>query len=254
MATGDQNDFVARLGMTLPLHWFPDTAPVLSALLNGIASGAAFVYGLIQYARLQTRIKTATDGWLDLISADFFATHFPRRAGEMDNAFRARILLELFRPRATRGAVIRVLQDLTGRTPVVFEPARPADTGAYGTLQSGLSGCLSTCGYGLAGGYGSLLLPYQAFVTAFTPLSSGIPYVTGYGQPSIGGGVGGYGAGAMEYGDLAMIVGALTAADIYAAVDSVKPVATILWTRIAAGAAPIGQVLDIGTVGGSPFE
>lgn len=253
MATGDQNDFVGRLRMTLPVHWFPDAAPVLAAVLNGIANAAVFVYGLIQYARLQTRIRTATDGWLDLISGDFFGLNFPRRAGESDASFRARILLELFRPRATRGAVIRVVQDLTGRTPLVFEPARPADTGVYGTLANGLAGCLSTLGYGLAGGYGSLLLPYQAFVTAFPPLSSGIPYVAGYGYPA-GGGVGGYGTGTAEYGDLDMIVGALTEADVYAAIDSVKPVATILWTRITAGETPISQVLDIGTVGGSPFE
>ena len=259
MATGDQNDFVARLRMTLPLHWFPDAAPVLTALLNGIASAAAFVYGLIQYARQETRIRTATDGWLDLISGDFFGLAFPRRAGESDASFRARILLELFRPRATRAAVVRVLQDLTGETPLIFEPARPADTGAYGSLEGGLAACLSTLGYGLAGGYGSLLLPYQAFVRAFPPLVSGIPLVAPYGEASYAGGTeggpGGYGTGAFEYGSLEMIVGALTEAEVYGAVDSVKPVATILWTRIeATPPPPIDQLLDIGTVDGRPFD
>ena len=36
------------------------------------------------------------------------------------------------RERNTRNAVISVLTDLTGRTPLVFEPSRPADTGGYG--------------------------------------------------------------------------------------------------------------------------
>ncbi len=249
MATGDQSDFVSRLRMTLPLRWFPDTAPVLTALLAGIASAAAFVYGLIVYARLQTRIKTATDDWLDLISADFFGGRFPRKPGETDASFRSRILLEIFRQRATRKGVVLAVQELTGTTPAIFEPARPADTGVYGTLAAGLSGCLSTLGYGLAGGYGSLLLPYQAFVTVFPPLSSGIPFVAGYGDPAAG-----YGSGAAEYGSLALVSGSLTEADIYAAVDGVKPVAAILWTRIAAGETPISQILDIGTAGGSPFE
>jgi hypothetical protein len=52
-----------------------------------------------------------------------------------------------------------------------------------------------------------------------------------YGATS--GGPGGYGVAArLEYASLSMIQGAVTDADIYAAVDSVKPAGTILWARI----------------------
>lgn len=218
MATGDQSDILQRLKATLP-RWFGDSTPILDALLQGLAWAGSFVYSLISYARLQTRIKTATDGWLDMIAADFFGSSLSRAANQSDTSFRARIIINLFRERATRGGVIKVLQDLTGRTPIVFEPQRPADTGAYSAPNSG---------YGVAGGYGSLLLPCQAFVNAFRPTGTGIPLVAGYGIST-----GGYGvASRAELASMDMIQGAVTDADIYAAIDSVKPAGTTLWTRI----------------------
>lgn len=218
MATGDQSDILQRLKATLP-RWFGDSTPILDALLQGLAWAGSFVYSLISYARLQTRIKTATDGWLDMIAADFFGSFLSRAANQSDASFRARIIINLFRERATRGGVIKVLQDLTGRTPLVFEPQRPMDTGAYSAPNSG---------YGMAGGYGSLLLPCQAFVTAFRPTGTGIPLVAGYGIST-----GGYGvASRAELASMDMIQGAVTDADIYAAIDSVKPAGTTLWTRI----------------------
>lgn len=218
MATGDQSDILQRLKASLP-RWFGDSTPILDALLQGLAWAGSFVYSLISYARLQTRIKTATDGWLDMIAADFFGSFLSRAANQSDASFRARIIINLFRERATRGGVIKVLQDLTGRTPLIFEPQRPLDTGAYSAPNSG---------YGMAGGYGSLLLPCQAFVTAFRPTGTGIPLVAGYGIST-----GGYGvASRAELASMDMIQGAVTDADIYAAIDSVKPAGTTLWTRI----------------------
>lgn len=223
--TGDQQDAFKRIKSALP-RWFGDSAPILDGVISGLSWASAFVYSLWAYAKLQTRIKTATDGWLDMISADFFGAALPRKSNQSDASFRARILINMFRERATRNGVIKVLQDLTGRTPAVFEPMRPLDTGAYSAPNSG---------YGLAGGYGSMLLPFQAFVTAFRPSGTGIPVVGGYGLANYGatnGGPGGYGIGAIEYADMAMVQGAVTDADIYAAIDSVKPAATILWARI----------------------
>jgi hypothetical protein len=220
MATGDQADIYRRLRGYLP-PWFGDEAntPNLNGLLNGLAYAAAYVYGLISYTKLQTRIKTATDGWLDMIAADFFGDALLRAANQSDESFRARILINIFRERATRAGLIRILQDLTGRTPIVVEPTRPMDTGSYGG---------PLIGYGVAGAYGSLLLPFQAFVTAFRPTGSGIPLIAGYGVST-----GGYSQPSRaSYASLSMIQGAVTDADIYAAVDSVKPVATIVWTRI----------------------
>jgi hypothetical protein len=219
MATGDQQDIFRRIRALLP-RWFGDGSPTLDGVLQGLAWAGSFVYSLWAYAKLQTRILTATDGWLDMIAADFFGNSLLRGANQSDASFRARIIINMFRERGTRQAIVKVLQDLTGRTPLIFEPMRPADTGGYGQAQ-GLA-------YGLAGGYGSLLLPYQGFVTAFRPTGTGIPLVAGYGIST-----GGYGqASRAEYGSMSMIQGAVTDADIYAAVDGVKPAGTIVWTAI----------------------
>jgi hypothetical protein len=217
--TGDQSDLLTRLKALLPGGWFRDATPVLDGFLNGIAWALSQAHALAAYARLQTRILTATDGFLDLISFDFFGATLPRRALESDAAFRARILAELLLEKGTRKGLIRVLEILTGRTPWVFEPGRPADTGGYNS---------TAMGYGVAGGYGSLACPFQAFVVAYRPTGQGIPNVGGYGST-----VGAYGTPSqLEYANPSLIRGAVTDADIYAAIDSVKPAGTILWTRI----------------------
>lgn len=216
--TGDQNDLFLRLKAILP-RWFGDTTPTLDAVLQGLAWAGSFVYSLWAYAKLQTRILTASDGWLDMIAADFFGTAVLRQANQTDASFRARIIINLMRERATRRAIIKVLQDLTGRTPIVVEPQRPADTGAYSAPNSG---------YGSAGSYGSMLLPYQGFVTAYRPLTTGIPYVAGYGVST-----GAYSTPSRaDYASQANVQGSVTDADIYAAIDSVKPAATTLWANI----------------------
>jgi hypothetical protein len=129
----------------------------------------------------------------------------------------------LLRERGTRGAVIAVLQDLTGRTPVVFEPALPSDTGGYASA----AGAGGGVGYGVAGGWGNLTLPFQAFITAYRPVGSGIAVVAGWGAP-----VGGYGRGVVEYASLEMVQGQVTDSDIYSAVADVLPVTGVGWTRI----------------------
>lgn len=218
MAKGDQADIVSRIKGLLP-HWFGDTSPILDGVITGLANGLAFIYSLYAYAKLQTRILTATDGWLDLIAADYFGAAIARAVNQTDASFRTRIIINLFRERATRYGITRVLLDLTGRAPVIFEPQRPADTGSYGG---------PTIGYGLAGGYGSILIPFQAFVKAYRPSSSGIPLVAGYGSSPAGYSTPSRG----DYATLSQIQGAVTDADIYAAVDSVKPAGTIIWTQI----------------------
>ncbi|UIN28741.1 hypothetical protein LZ757_04455 [Xylella fastidiosa subsp. morus] len=218
MATGDQTDIFRRIKALLP-QWFSDNTPVLDALLCGFAYATAFVYVLIAYAARQTRIKTATDGWLDMIAADFFGASLLRKPGQSDASFRGRILADLFREQATRNGLVKVLTALTGRAPRILEPQRPLDTGSYGG---------PLLGYSLAGGYGSMLLPYQAFVTAFRPAGTGIPYVASYGTPN-----GGYGqASQAELASIRIIQDAVSDADIYATIDSVKPAGTIVWTHI----------------------
>ena len=216
--TGDLVDMVARLRAVLPPRWFSDTAPVLEGVLAGIAEIWARMYALLEAVRRQTRMATAEAAFLDMISADLFGLRLRRRGAEGDVAFRGRILREILRERGTRAAVISALLDLTGRMPLVFEPARPADTGGWQIA----------AGYGVAGGWGSLLLPHQCFVTALRPAGQGIGVVAGWDVP-----VGGWGVGNCAYGSLAEIVGRVTDADIAAAVAQVMPAATIAWLRIA---------------------
>lgn len=220
---GDEADMLLRLRAVLPARWFPDEAPLLNGLLSGLASAWAWAHGQLQYVKSQTRIATASDIWLDVIATDFFANRLSRRPGQSDDAFRRRITRELFRERGTRGAVISALQDLTGRTPVVFEPARTTDTGGYGSLAGGSNGAA----YGASGGWGNLDHAFQFFVTAYRPLGTGIATISGWGMHA-----GGYGHGTIEYASLEMVQGQVTDSDIYAAVADVLPVAAIGWTKI----------------------
>ncbi len=219
---GDTNDFNSRLTALLPLRWLPEVKTVASALLSGISDGWTWLYGMLGYVGLQTRIETATDTFLDLISQDFLGTTLPRQFGETDANFRARIQRELFRARATRPALVDELTSLTGRAPTVFEPARPADTGAWGQMLA----------YNATGGWGSLMVPFQVFVTAFRPLGTGLPFVCGWGSNPATYGVGGWNGGAIEYGSLTMVQSQVTDDDINAAIATTIPVAVTAWTRI----------------------
>ena len=214
---GDARDMIGRLRAVLPARWFGDAAPVLDALLAGLAAGGAWVFSQVGAARLQTRIATATGGFLDMIARDFVGRRLRRRVGQGDGAYRARILAELLRARGTRAGVIAAAQDLTGRAPVVFEPQRPEDTGAWGIA----------AGYGVAGGWGSLALPFQCFVTAYRPGGAGIATVAGWGSLA-----GGYGAGAIEYASLDMLAGEVTDGEIAAVVAGAMPAASVAWLRI----------------------
>lgn len=218
MAIGDQNDIFGRIKNVLP-RWFGPASPLLDALIQGLSNSSAFVYTLYIYAKLQTRILTATDGWLDMIAADYFGASLQRSANQSDANFRARIVVNMFRERGTRYAITKVLTDLTGRAPVIFEPTRPADTGAYSAPNSG---------YSVAGGYGSMVIPYQGFIHAFRPIGSGIPFIAGYGTSP-----GGYSTPSqVDYATLSQVANSVSDLDIYAAIDSVKPAGTIAWVRI----------------------
>jgi hypothetical protein len=221
--TGDQQDMLARLRGVLPTYWFPDSAPLLDAVLNGLASTWSWICSILQYVRAQTRIATATDVWLDVIALDFFGDGLARWPNQEDSVFRGRIQRNLFRERGTRAGVIAALQDLTGQAPIVFEPARATDTGGYGSLIYPATGLA----YGAAGGWGSMALPFQCFITAYRPLNTGIAFVSGW-----GGDGGGYGEGALEYAGLDMVQGQVTDDIIYAAVAEVLPVSSIGWTNI----------------------
>lgn len=196
MATGDQDDMLSRLKALLPTTWFSSANPVLDGLLSAAAYTLSWFYSLYLYAALQTRIKTATDGWLDMIANDFFGPTFYRRSGQSDASFRAWIIVNMFRERGTRNSVIKILTDLTGRAPLIIEFNKPTDTGAYRGPH---------IGYGLAGAYGSLTaMDMQTMVTAYRPQSvagSPLGYIP-------------------------------TDAELIAAVESVRPATYVIWVKV----------------------
>ncbi|MGH6958062.1 MAG: hypothetical protein ACREEW_15455 [Caulobacteraceae bacterium] len=211
--TGDGTDIFARLRSLLPSGWFPNSAlallaspddtpiltdpdgspllsglsgpPVLAAVLQAPSTALAFVYALLAYVKLQTRIATASGGNLDLIAYDFFGTSFTRAAGQSDASFAAAIVAQIFLARNTRPAIVSVLTALTGTAPVVVEPWRLPDCGALNV----------TAFRGAVGVRGSRNLPFTVFVTA--TLGSGA-----------------------------------TAAEVYAAVESVRPAGVTCWVRV----------------------
>lgn len=215
--TGDAADMAARLRAALPARWFGDVAPVLDAVLAGIGAIWAALHGQIEAAIRQTRIATASGPFLDMIALDFFGRRLRRRTAEADAALRGRILREMARSHGTRGALVGALTDLTGRAPDVFEPARPADTGAYNIAAA----------YNAAGRWGSLMLPRQCFLTAYRPDGQGIALANGWNRPA-----GGYNTAAQCWADPAAIGGTVTDADIAATVAAGTPAAQITWLRI----------------------
>jgi len=209
---GDPANMANRIRALLPNGWFADDAVVLNGLLQGVGAAWTCIYGLVQFVILQARISTASGTFLDMISVDFFGTFLPRLGLEQDDAFLVRIKNELLRPRGTRTALATALEQLTGRAPIIFEPALTSDTGGYS---------LGGIGYTVAGGWGNLALPFQMFVTAYRPHGSGIAYFAGYGT-----------GGIPVYGNLSMEPPQILDSDILSLIRKVLPAATIAWTRI----------------------
>ncbi len=214
---GDQADMLARLKLVLPRRWFGDETPVLNGLFAGLAFAWAWLYELVAFVERQARISTASGVFLDMAAQDYFGGHLSRRAGEGDAAYGQRIRNNLLAPRATRAALQAMLENLTGRKPVIFEPANISDTNGYNFGR----------GYNVTGGYGSLAMPFQFFVEAYRPNNTPVSNAGGYGK-----GPGGYGHGPMYYADRNLFSGTISDTEIYAAIASVCPTASIAWTQI----------------------
>jgi hypothetical protein len=219
MALGDQDDFVGRLKAVLPNGWFQGVTPLLDAVLNGAAAALAPVYDLIVCLKAQTRLKTVSDGFLDLAAFDFFGTLLPRKRAEIDSFYRERLLASLLREKATRKGLNDNIEALTGIAPVIFEPWNLVDAGAYD---------MGTLAYDAAGGYGELDLPYQGFVTVYRPTGQGVPYLSGYDEGPSGYDV----SGTFAYIDETAIPGVTDDDDLYAAVSAVIPAGTVAWVQI----------------------
>jgi hypothetical protein len=224
---GDLTDLVGRLRALLPSRWFGDVSPNLDGLLQSIATPWSSLYESVQFAVEQARLATATGQWLDLIGGDFFGTTLLRFNGESDSRYRSRIQYLLFRQAATRQAVALAVEHLTGSEPSIFEPANPADTGAYSSGASNGPGAGLGVAYCTAGGWGSLAMPYQFFLTMKRPAITGLASVAGYGDVGSG-----YGVGSSSYVDLGLAPGGLTDGELLAAVRDLLPICTVAWVRL----------------------
>jgi len=226
---GDQSDMVGRMKAVLPQGWFSGNTPVLDAVLAAFGNGFAWVYSLIQEALSAVLINTATSVWLDLHAQDWTGFDIQRRTQELDASFLQRLQSAIFPPGCNRQGVIARVTAVTGSAPAIFEPQQPSDCGAYG--YGGL-------GYNTVGGYGSMKLPFQAFLTAYRPLDVGVPLLAGYNGDQLAPvyAPGGYGSGLVGYTSAGQAFDGPSDDDIYAAVAAAEPAGSIVWTRISAPA------------------
>lgn len=209
-------DVLVRLKKVLPAAWFPDESPDLDAILGGAATVALHGYDMLSDAKKQSRISTSAGGWLDLLAFDFFGLRF-RRKGRSDAAFRAAIIAEITRERATRRGVDRAVEDLTGKPATVFELFNPYDTGGLDTPY---------LGFDEIGRWGDLT-PFQFFVEAVQPTGAGIPDTGGLDELP-----GGLDTSPGMLGALSFVRGAVTQSDIFATIEDNRAAGVRCWAQI----------------------
>ncbi len=222
-ALGGADDIIRRVKLLLPKGWWNDSAPIRDAIIGGLSDVSAWCYSLIVYAKKQTRVASATDLWLDILSKDYFRFELPRRVNEPDEAFRTRIQKELIRERVTRKGMNDALTDLTGKTPYIFEPWNTGDAGAWD---------VGTFALDIAGGWGDTILPAQSFVNVIPP-GAGIPGAPGWDCAALGWDIGGM------WGDMNLISGTITDQDIYDTINKTRPTGAIVWTQLSAPQGPL---------------
>lgn len=225
-ATGSSADILNRIRKVLPRRWFAWVAPYRDAVIGGLSDSASWCYGLIGYAKAQTRLATAYGIWLDILCYDFLGFNLTRNAMQ-DDAFRVVIKATVLQERVTRAGMIAAVTQITGNAPWIFEPWNTYDTGGY-------SGKNKTCGqfgYGQGqGGYGNMKLPGQIFMKVYRGSTGGVPNVTGYGKPA-----GGYGQGSIAYVGSSSQQSGLTQAQILQVINLTKPVGTTVWVQFPNG-------------------
>lgn len=229
MSAGDATDIVSRVKRLIPHKWFIWSPPYRDAILGGLADIAAFCYGLITYARSQSRLATAYGIWLDIFSFDYLG-RFLVRNSLPDDSFRALISATILQQRVTRAGMINAIQMITGNTPSVFEPWNTFDTGAYSGSRAGGNPQYGSFGYNVGqGGWGNMNLPAQTFVQVARGFGSGVPNVGGYSNP-----ISGFGTGAVEYVGPSSELWGITDAMIYNIISMTKPTGSTVWVAFVA--------------------
>nr|WP_294915966.1 hypothetical protein [uncultured Neokomagataea sp.] len=155
---GSVDDFSCRFRQLLPAGWFPDAptdgelenAPILASLLKGFGYIFAGVWEQVQLLRKNSRLKTASGSFVDMISEDYFGRGgLPRKLKEKDKSYRQRIVKNIVAYRNTRSAIYSALLAETGQNPHIIEPMNAADCHALGSLSR--PGCGGGYGYGVTG-------------------------------------------------------------------------------------------------------
>lgn len=224
--TGSAQDVYNRLVSQIPTGWWGSDHFNLDTILAAFVDTGTFHYQQYLYVVLQTRIKTATEENLDIISKDFLGDELPRRDGEPDDSFRNRIIATLLQEKATRRGMINALYILTGIKPKIYEPWSPNDNGGYNVYQK--------MGYSTQGHYGSGSYAYQAFIDVYVEPYQGMASYSGYN--SYFGGYNAFGGLAdLWYGGQELNTSVISDSDIYDLINLTKVYGTIIWVKIIRG-------------------
>lgn len=241
MATGSSADFLSRLKRLLPAGWFNSSAPNRDAVLGGLSDVQSWLYGFIAFAKAQMRLATAAGIFIDLWCYDYLGMNLVRSIGEGDTPFAARVAKEVTRVRVSRPGVAQALYDLTGQTPVIFEPFNGGDTGgwAHGVGSGATSGA---CGWDSGGAWGSSLMPGQVLITVYVNSNLGVSgiggWATGVGSGATSGALA-WDSGSGEWITTQNVQGAITNQMIYDTINRNKAEGVICWVRIVQGASPL---------------
>lgn len=223
MAIGDSKNILLRVLGVLPRRWFKWGASYRDALAGGLSDLGAWCYNWIGYARLQTRLATATGVWLDIFCYDFLARNLLRN-GAIDSSFRTLIQATILKERVTRKGMFRAIKTLTGNNPVIFEPWNTGDTGAWSDNNS-----YQNMAWDTTGGWGEMSLQGQVLITVTRGVGSGIANVNG-----LDGYQGGWDQGSIEFVSDSGGAGSIgvTNAQIYQLIVYTKPTGVTVWTNI----------------------
>ncbi len=173
---------------------------------------------MLTFTKAQTRVQTASGSFLDLISQGYFGGALPRLQYEADPAYAGRIEYNLTAPRGTRDGMSQMLQQLTGNTPIIFQPNRLPDCLALASLtdisSAGGGAPLTSVdggifeppypcfGYQASGAvsvaaWGTLTMPCQVFIIVAPPVTGAAIYSSYDGLGSLAMPLAGGGDGAL---------------------------------------------------------